>query len=177
MLLSPNMSGATITWFVPFPAHRKAALAELRRVFSILVLVRITLVFSAIFLLVRHALLHAFPGIEANWTEVYLTCIASMFALVGMGFLVALIPQGITVAAKGVFVQNGQSGAWHLYKDMAAIRVDESATPLPVLRISFQSGRAEATYPISPSVPLEDLQALIARYRFGTNGSSDGKAP
>ncbi len=163
------MQGGKITWSVPFSAHKDAALAALRMIFSAMAFVRMALLFTVIFFSVRYALIRTWPEIEVHWIRVFLVCIGSMFMLAGMGCVAALSPPRITVSAKGVFVNNGQSGTWYFYKDMASIHIDDHATPFAVLCVSFLTGRPTAKYPIDPQVSLDDLRSTIERYRFGAN--------
>jgi hypothetical protein len=151
---------------VPFRTHKQKALAEIRKAFPAASFVRITLLFTAVFIPIRYALPRWLPELDVNWIELFLISIVSMLVLIASTSLVAFIPPRITVSQKGVMVQEGQHCVWHLFKDIAAIRVDEEALPLPLLRISFLKQRDEKVYPIVPTVSAETLRTLIDGSRF-----------
>ena len=151
---------------IPFQTHKQRALAKIKKAFPYIAFVRITLIFTAVFIPMRYALLRLLPELDVNWIELFSISLGAMFALIAGASLVSFIPPRITVSQNGVMVQEGQHCIWHRFKDIAAIRVDESVHPLPLLRISFLTQQDEKEYPIAQTVSIESLRALIDQFRY-----------
>lgn len=160
------MSDKSITWSVPFIAHRQVAIAEIKKIYPVMAFIRMTLLFTAIFIFVWWTLPRRIPNLDVNWVKLFFVCIGAMFALIATSCLVAFAPPQITVNERGIVVQQGNHCVLHLFKDMASIQVDERTSPLRVLRINFLTQKKEEIYPIAPTVSTEHLLMLIDRFRY-----------
>lgn len=156
----------SLSWAVPFSVHKQKAIREIREAFPSIAFVRIIIVYTTIFVVIREVLLRRFPLIEVEWLRVYLISTASILAFVIPAALGALVPPRIMLKTKGLVVQRGNSTVFYPFDKMASLRIDELAKPFPVLMISFLTQQADLEFPIAPSISIPQLQTLISERRF-----------
>ena len=156
----------SLTWFVPFAVHKQKTLDELKKAFPAAALIRIALAFTVFYIAIRHILIRKIPELDFEWTTAYLQCVLSGAALIATCYLISLIPSLVTVKVRGIVVQQGQSAIWHIWKDIASIRIDAESKPYPLLKITLYSQQESKEYPISSKVSLDRLAVLIEKYRF-----------
>lgn len=152
----------SLSWAVPFSVHKQKAIREIREAFPSIAFVRIIIVYTTIFVVIREVLLRRFPLIEVEWLRVYLISTASILALVIPAALSALVPPRITLKTMGLLVQRGNSAVFYPFDKMASLCVDELAKPFPVLRISFLTQQADLEFSIASSISIAQLQTLIS---------------
>jgi hypothetical protein len=75
------MKKQTLSWSIPFAIHKQNAIVEIKRAFPAIALVRIAIVFTAIFLPIRFLLPRWLPDLDADWAELYFVPITARNAL------------------------------------------------------------------------------------------------
>jgi hypothetical protein len=156
----------TLSWSIPFAIHKQNAIVEIKRAFPAIALVRIAIVFTAIFLPIRFLLPRWLPDLDADWAELYFVPIFGMGLLIGFLCLVSFLPPRISVTIKGIMVQAGQHGVLHRFTDIASIRVDETTKPYATLKICLLGQQKDKEYPIAPTIPINGLASRINELRL-----------
>ena len=158
-----RMPHTQIKWTVPFWSHKQKAFAEIRKSFPAFSFVRIVLFYAAVFVAIGFELPRWLPELDVNWVEMFFFVSVSTLVLIGIACLSTFIPPAIKISQKGVMVREGPHYTLHLFKDIAAIRIDENTLPLPLIRINYLSQQDEKVYPIAPTVSIKSLKTMIAQ--------------
>ena len=151
---------------IPFSVNKKTTLDVIKALFPAMTFARITLGYTALFLLIRFLLLQWLPELDVNWITFYFHSLLFGIAIVVFVSLTLFIPPIVRVGKHGVAVQRGQSSTFYSCNDISSIRIEADAKPFPLLKINFISMREARELPISPKISLECLAALIDTYRF-----------
>jgi len=160
------MKKQTLSWSIPFAIHKQNAIQEIRRVFPAIVLFRIAIVYTAVFLPIRFLLPRWLPDLDVNWTQFYFVPMFGWGLVIGFLCLVSFIPPQISVTAKGIMIQTGQRCVLHRFTDIATIRVDGTAKPYATLKICFLEQQKGKEYLIAPTIPINVLVTRINELRL-----------
>ena len=155
----------SLRWLTPIDARK--TLGEFKSCFPPAAFIRIALASTVVFIAARYALLRRIPELEVDWLELYLKGAVSAIAIFACCFLIAFLPEMVTVNKRGIMIHYGSSVVFHYWTDIASINMDADSKPFPLLKITFFKQQPVKEYPISPKIPLDRLAALIDRCRFG----------
>jgi hypothetical protein len=153
-----------LSWWVPMRHQVQQAKRDIPMVFPRVVLFRVIIAAVAIFLAAAYLLPQLFPGLEFDWLQAFLKCMALLAVILAMCCALAFVPPLVMITPKGIVISQGQHCRCYPYGELAELRIEAEAS-CPMLLLRSRSQRESHQYPISARIDLAELQALIDKHR------------
>lgn len=150
-----------ISWMVPFKWHFPKAKSELSDAFSPAAIIRIMLAIVCVFVAVAYATGKYVPDLEFDWTDAVLKCLISLVAIIGMCFILAILPPSLTVSSGGISITQGQTARLYKFKNMAELCIVENKGEYSILKFRTREQSKVNEYAIASKESLDDLRTLI----------------
>jgi hypothetical protein len=153
-----------LQWWVPMSYQAEQARRDLSKIFSPAAIARIILAEVLVFAAVAFLLTQRIPDLQFDWLSAFLKCMGALFIILSMCCALAFIPPMVMVNAKGIAISQAQHCRRYPYAELAELRIEDTASPYPMLLLRMRSQSEPERYPISPRIMLDDLRALIDQY-------------
>lgn len=154
-----------LQWWMPMPYQVERAKRNLSKVFSPAAIARIVLAVVVVFAAAAYLLPQTIPELEFDWMSAFLKCVGFLLVILVMCCVLAFIPPMVRITSKGIAISQGQHCRLYPYAELCELRIENAASPYPMLLFRTRSQREPKRYPISPKIVLDDLRTLVDKYR------------
>ena len=150
-------------WWVPWAKYGPETVAEIRRVYTPMALLRITCAVILVVLLIAYVLPRCIPNLDVDW--VALTVKALLFGAVAIVLScgAACVPCQVTIRTNAVQVSQRERSHLLKYSDLAEVRIEAATDRSYLLVLRSRSTEKVVRYGVPRRIPMDALAAELQR--------------